>query len=43
MENAWIIPLVIYYAIVAYWKYILAAVLILVLIGWAWRHFSRKG
>lgn len=41
MENAWIIPLVIYYAILAFWKHILAAVGIL-LAAYLLIRFRRK-
>lgn len=36
-----ILALGLYYAVIAFWKHILAAVLILVLIGWAWRRMFR--
>lgn len=42
MENAWIIPLVIYVTILAYWKHIFAAILVIALVVWAWRMLRRR-
>lgn len=37
-----ILVLGLYYAIIAFWKHILAAILIIALVVWAWRMLRRR-